>query len=591
MESGEVRTILPGDGNLLPIAYLPLALSKRNLPDSLMPAEEFILLSWIARNNDPYVRNQDDTFRRDARGELQIGPTMGLLFDPDSPYRGRVRHVFLLHTIGRGQERQRYEKRIARETVDAIAEVDASIGVDVGYWNGASPVDHQAIFAFLRRRVPDIRGKHPGRTLLINVSPGTPAMHTVWVLMAETGYIEPPFEVVQGIPANRRQAGEPAAVPVRVGIDTYYKAYRQTRPVHLGSLESDVVWDLSRARSDALRATRDEARRIAGLKVPVLISGERGTGKTTLARWIRAVSPFRNPELDAAWPAVSCGQFTAELMRSELFGHRKGAFTGAVESRDGLVKLVDRDTLFLDEIGDVSREVQRLLIRALEEKQYTPLGTTKPIHSDFRLITATNLDRETLSERLDPDFLDRISLFEMRMPPLREIRADLDWIWESVWRQAVVRSSVGEVTLRSRDHERIVEALSVHPLPANLRNLYRVAYYLLSGLTDAVTPMKLEAAVMYALTNGLEEPGPKRDPVDVPSGDEPVERTIFRSYLASRPLDPILDQLGLIPTKTVDDVLKDFLSREIRRIAKQRRVAPESITDVSRRTLLNWARD
>src|SRR5690606_8652085 len=105
-------------------------------------------------------------------------------------------------------------------------------------------------------------------------------------------------------------------------------------------------------RSTRLRALYDEARRAARLKVPVLLLGERGTGKTTLASWIRLRSPFRQEGLDRAWPAVPCGQYTSETMRAELFGYVQGAFTGAKKDHQGLLARANGDTLFLDEIGD-----------------------------------------------------------------------------------------------------------------------------------------------------------------------------------------------------------------------------------------------
>src|SRR4029079_8610403 len=138
-------------------------------------------------------------------------------------------------------------------------------------------------------------------------------------------------------------------------------------------------------RTDRMRWLFDEARRFAQVKVPVLILGERGTGKSTLAGWIRLHSPYRKKELDAHWPAVACGQYTPETMRSELFGYKRGAFTGAMKDHEGLLAMAHKDSLFLDEIGDVSRDLQRLLIKALEEKRYMRLGEDRTRDSDFRL--------------------------------------------------------------------------------------------------------------------------------------------------------------------------------------------------------------
>ena len=130
-------------------------------------------------------------------------------------------------------------------------------------------------------------------------------MHTVWVLMAETGFVDPPFTVVKSYRRSERR-GRPAVVPVELGIETFYKAYKMSRPRQVGAEDQIVLWDPRRFRSDAMKRVFAEARRFAQLKVPVLIRGERGTGKTTLASWIRSNSPFKRDEQDACWPSVAC---------------------------------------------------------------------------------------------------------------------------------------------------------------------------------------------------------------------------------------------------------------------------------------------
>ena len=407
-------------------------------------------------------------------------------------------------------------------------------------------------------------------------------MQTIWVLMGETGFIDPPFVLVKSIRRDERR-GRPAVVPVEVGIETFYKVYRATRPRQVASAEQSVVLDPAQFRTERMRRLFTEARRFAHVNVPVLLLGERGTGKTTLAGWIRSHSPFRKENLDGCWPAVACGQYSPETMRAELFGYRKGSFTGAVSAKEGLLAAAAGDTLFLDEVGDVSRDLQRLLIKALEEKQYLPLGQDKPRQSRFRLLTATNLEDQALRERLDPDFLDRISLLTLRLPPLREIPEELDWMWEQAYVQAAARAGAraSRTQLGRAHHERIVAKLVRHPLPGNLRELFRVAYRVVAARCDPQDPLSPVDAVEYGLAALAEG--------NCSSGNEiGVSRLAARAFAEDLPLDALIEAVGCLPTREIERDLEAYLAAELRRVASDRGVPVERFCDVSGRTLQSW---
>jgi DNA-binding NtrC family response regulator len=447
-------------------------------------------------------------------------------------------------------------------------------------WKADDPTDYRGIFAFLRDQVVPWRRRHAERPVIIHISPGTPAMQTVWVLMAETGLIPKPFDLVKSFRRSERR-GQPAVVPVEIGIETFYKAYLESRPWQSASAEQAVGWDPARFQSPLLKRLYVEAGRIAQLNVPVLILGERGTGKTTLAGWLRQRSRFRKPEQDTSWPAIACGQYSPETMRAELFGYKKGAFTGATQPHDGLLASADGDTLFLDEIGDISRDLQRLLIKAIEEKRYQRLGETKYRHSEFRLLCATNLSIVDLRQRLAPDFWDRVSVFQLRLPALRDIPEDLDWLWEQTYATASRRAGIPEQRSRlgQEHHRNIIAALRKHPLPGNLRDLLRVAYHLVAARSDDLEPLSPAASVEYALAalRSQDETGSSRDRAQL----------VALAFAEDQPLDGVMG-CGQLPTDEVLSALKDYMARELRRIASTRKVGVATLCDKTERALYNW---
>lgn len=545
-----------------------------------------VLVSWVAVNNDPYERERSTGQYRLVENQPIPGPTLTLLYDQDSPYAGRIHDVVL---FSRNASTTSKEYRALTETMDSLRNHDPAINITVEQWDGEDPTDHRGIFEFLGQRMPILRQRFASRELVIHISPGTPSMQTIWVLMGETGFIEPPVQLVKSYRKEERH-GRAAVVPVSLGIDTFYKAYRRSRPAQVSAEEQGILWDPARFRTRLMRQLFAEARRYAQLNVPVLLLGERGTGKTTLASWIRMNSPFRREEQDAHWPAVACGQYSPETMRAELFGYIKGSFTGATRDTEGLLAAANGDTLFLDEVGDVSPDLQRLLIKAVEEKQYLPLGNDRPKHSNFRLITATNLVPDELRRRLHPDFLDRISLLTLQLPALRDISDELTWLWPDVYRQAARRSGVAEETADPEDSswQRVIKTLKGHPLPGNLRDLFRVAYRILAARHDPVEPLSWTDAIDY----GLEGLGRASSPGSEVSPQPTVaSQAIARAFAETQTLDHLLQQLGTLDTRQLDKDLKAFLGSELRRCADTYNKSINQLCDVSERTLRTWVRD
>jgi DNA-binding NtrC family response regulator len=181
-------------------------------------------------------------------------------------------------------------------------------------------------------------------------------------------------------------------------------------------------------RSEGIQQVVRSLKEISRLPVTVLIHGETGTGKELAARVIHHLSDRR----DKPFFAVSCNEFAAGVLESELFGHERGAFTGAIARKMGLFELAHKGTLFLDEIGEAPAFFQSKLLRVVESKTFMRVGGTFPIHSDFRLLVATNrdLEKDVAQGDFRQDLFYRLNLYTIEIPPLRKRREDIPLIAE-----------------------------------------------------------------------------------------------------------------------------------------------------------------
>ncbi|MBU8934604.1 MAG: sigma-54 dependent transcriptional regulator [candidate division Zixibacteria bacterium] len=189
-------------------------------------------------------------------------------------------------------------------------------------------------------------------------------------------------------------------------------------------LQSNSSFDNFIGSSETIIALKKLAGRVASSDATVLIRGESGTGKDLIARAIHSHSPRGN----GPFITINCAALPENLLESELFGHKKGAFTGAIRDKDGLFKVADGGTFFLDEVGNTSINIQVKLLRVLEDRMITPVGDTKPINVDVRLIAATNanLEEEVKAKRFRADLFYRLNVIPVQIPPLRERREDID---------------------------------------------------------------------------------------------------------------------------------------------------------------------
>ncbi|MBX6332305.1 MAG: sigma-54-dependent Fis family transcriptional regulator, partial [Gemmatimonadaceae bacterium] len=274
--------------------------------------------------------------------------------------------------------------------------------------------------------------------------------------------------------------------------------------------------------SDAIRTALDLARKVARHPSTVLLTGESGTGKELIARLIHRASPR------AAEPfvAVNCGAIPEPLLESELFGHAKGAFTGAITDKAGLFEEANGGTLFLDEIGELPLALQVKLLRALQEGEVRRVGANTARRVDVRVIAATNRDlaADVASGRFRGDLYYRVNVVTIRLPALRERREDIPELALHFLRQTNARLGLS-VELISPAAMRL---LMEYPWPGNVRELENVierALVLTAGPT--IEPEHL-ADLVAAPRPGAPEPPPAEGDLSVKRRTEELERTLIR---------------------------------------------------------------
>jgi formate hydrogenlyase transcriptional activator len=266
--------------------------------------------------------------------------------------------------------------------------------------------------------------------------------------------------------------------------------------------------------SEKFRALLQDVEMISSVDSAVLIQGETGTGKEVIARAIHEGSPRRHNR----FVALNCAAIPSALLESELFGHERGAYTGAVAQTMGRFQSADRGTLFLDEIGDLPLELQPKLLRALQEKQFERLGGSHTLHVDVRVIAATNQDlgRMVRERKFRADLYYRLNVFPMTLPPLRERRDDISLLVEHfvqkfAQRQGKRIDSIPDETM---------DVLKWHDWPGNIRELQNVIERAVVMTTGPVLSlqttehMKREGTAALVRANADAHPAPISTLVD-----------------------------------------------------------------------------
>jgi DNA-binding NtrC family response regulator len=376
---------------------------------------------------------------------------------------------------------------------------------------------------------------------------------------------------------------ESAVEAMRVGADDYL-----TKPVDLYELRKRVTTHLERrqlsekvaelssqldkrfgfesiiGRSASMEVLFDQMKLVAPTRSNVLIVGESGTGKELVANAIHRASPRR----EERFLAINCGAIPSDILESELFGHERGSFTGAIGRKIGKFELAHRGTLFLDEISELYPELQVKLLRVLEERRIMRVGGSELFDVDFRLVAATNkdLEREIAEGRFREDLYYRLKVVTLRIPPLRERREDVPVIAEHY-----LRAFCKE---HGREPKRLtgeaVAVLQEYPWPGNVRELKNaMESIVVFHRGELVEPADLPSEIRSALGVAGRPPAAAGAAERAAEGGQPAE-----SRSAPRPEGP----------KTMADIERDAILEMLDRTGG-RRVEAARLLDIGLRTL------
>ncbi len=265
-------------------------------------------------------------------------------------------------------------------------------------------------------------------------------------------------------------------------VDKALSVQHSGKGLHPAPQDSRMQDEALVGKSKSMRNLYKSIGRVAPTNLTVLIQGESGTGKELVARTIHTHSP----RADKPFVAINCAAIPSELLESELFGHEKGAFTGAAERKRGKLELASQGTLFLDEIGDMPMKLQSKLLRVLQEKQFERLGGQELISTDMRVIAATHRNLEKLIEEFSfrDDLFYRLNVFTLEVSPLRERPEDIPVLTAHFLRKGSQEMAVDRKTIA----EEAMDALCRYSWPGNVRELENIIKSLMiTNVTESIT--------------------------------------------------------------------------------------------------------
>ena len=321
-----------------------------------------------------------------------------------------------------------------------------------------SPQDFGEIYQAAEKLLTNIQKANPKAKITLQITPGTPAMQAVWILLGKTKF------QVEFLQSSKEQGIEEVHIPFDISAEL--QTGQKLKDLALVNVPTHAAFENIITQNETMLQLKQRASVLAQHDVPVLIYGQSGTGKELFATAIHNASKRASGPLQV----VNCGAIPSELIDSTLFGHKKGSFTGATSDKAGVFEAAHKGTLFLDEFGELSLDAQVRLLRVLQEGKITPVGSTKSVAADVRVICATNKDllQAVAEGKFREDLFYRVAVGVINLPPLKERSGDLKVLAKNLINQIQQQTGLGNKKLSPKANNLILG----HPWPGNVRELY-----------------------------------------------------------------------------------------------------------------------
>lgn len=423
----------------------------------------------------------------------------------------------------------------------------------------SSPIDFDEIYRIVSQSIDSVRKQvGDGLEMTFHLSPGTPAMTAVWVILSKSRY---PASLIQTyLDDDGESVLVDVSLPFELSAEYIGDLLRHTDDELIRSSQGfpkiDAAFEDIIHRCEPMRRVVSRAQRAAMRNVPVLIQGESGTGKELFARAIHDASPRRGKP----FVPINCGAIPRELVESEFFGHNKGAFTGATQSHDGAFRAADGGTLFLDEIGELPAGQQVKLLRALQESKVRPVGSSREYEVDVRVICATNrnLYDEVYEGSFREDLFHRIAVAILELPALREREGDLSILIDAMLEELNAQHMAETKGVAKKLAPAARQVFLDHSWPGNIRELRNT---LLRSL--------------------------------IWSGETVIDEREARDAILRRPPEHVgvleHDLGGDFDLQQLEeDVRRHYVRRALKKAGGNKTAAGRLLGDVSQQTLSNW---